>query len=346
MPTRLYEDISETLPCVSAGIGSLSRLGSAPASVQNADGSVSEGVWHWWTSDSCPDPKTEAAKALAQLGRSNAGFDPLPDCPMPDVPGKTCIRRWYPERTLYRDGSFREQSWEFQPSAADKDVMGFRQRWDIYFTPDEAKLYAALQDDNYIRSLDPKAVMAIYYSLLNWKCVGKINPVLEPGPVSPQSLAGRYDTGSQFWLEFWESSLRDRLWMVRSDLRQVRLPDGRLETGLRPPTDLAAMRPHCTSTAGQFALYGAQALTALAAIPVPLQLAMALPDTLLGLRDLIRGLGISSQIQNALLGVPSAVDNALEAKASGETKSPTGVAGGAGGFPWWLVAGAAAIALS
>jgi len=66
----------------------------------------------------------------------------------------------------------------------------------------------------------------------------------------------------------------------------------------------------------------------------------------LGLRDLISKLSMASQIQNALLGTPSPVEQALTAQASGETKSPTGVSGGAGGFPWWLLAGAAAVALS
>ena len=338
MPTRIYEDIAEAMPCSSQRVGTLSRLGTAAASVQNPDGSVSDGLWHWWTSDQCPAPSDD----LADARRIDLGLEP---CPRIHVPGTTCIRRWYPERTLYPDGSYREQSWDWQPSAPDKDVMGFRMRWDIPFSPEEAKLYAALQSDEYIKALDDRAVIAIYYSLLNWKCVGKINAVLEPSPVSPQALAGRYDTGSQFWLEFWERGLRDRIWMMRPDLRQVRLPDGRIETGLRPPADISRP-PACTSTAGQIIGYVAAAAMTLAGLPPALEFAMNLPNTLLGLRDLISKLSMASQIQTALLGTPSPVEQALMAQASGQTKSPTGVSGGAGGFPWWLLAGAAAIALS
>ena len=338
MPIKLFEDTLEVLPCSSAGVGTLSRLGTEAGSVQNADGSVSEGLWHWWTSDQCPAPGTDQADAR----RIELGLEP---CPRPHIPGTTCIRRWYPERTLYPDGSYREQSWDWQPSASDKDSMGFRMRWDIQFTPEEAKIYAALRSDEYLKMLDARAVLAIYYSLLQWKCVGKINAVLSPSPVSPQDLAGRYDSGTQFWLEFWERGLRDRIWMVRQDLRQVRLPDGSLETGLRPPADISRP-PACTSTTGQIIGYVAAAAMTLAGIPAALQVAMSLPTTVLGLRDLISKLSMASQIQNALLGTPSPVEQALIAQASGETKSPTAVSSGAGGVPWWLLAGAAALALS
>lgn len=351
MPVRLYEDYEKVLPCSSVGVGTLSRLGSEPASVQNADGGVSEGVWHWWTSDSCPDRLATAQRALAQASRIDRGLDPLPDCPMPDVPGKTCIRKFYPERTLYPDGSFREQSWSFQPSASGKDSYGMVQNWEIYFTPEEAKIYAALQSDDYLKSLDARAVLAIYYSLLNWKCVGKINAVLEPSPVSPQSLSRRYDTGSQFWLEFWERGLRERIWMVRSDLRQVRLPDGRLETGLQPPADISRP-PACTSSAGQIVGYVAAALTLYAGMPAWVDIAAQLPQTVIGFRDMLRAMGRAAEIQTALLGTPSPVEKALEAQASGQTKSPTGVAGGASvisgseGIPLWLIAAGAAVLLS
>jgi hypothetical protein len=222
-----------------------------------------------------------------------------------------------------------------------------RQRWDIYSTPDEAKLYAALQDDNYLKSLDPKAALAIYYSLLNWKCVGKIDPKLDPGPVSPQSLAGRYSDESQVWLEFWESNLRDRLWMVRSDLRQIRLPDGRLETGLRPPTDLAAMRPACTSTAGKWAVITARR-------PSPRwQRSLFRCNWQWRFQTPCWGCATSFGVSDYPVRFKTRSWASLapwtrhwKRKALGQTKSPTGVVGGAGGFPWWLVAGAAAIALS
>ncbi len=335
---RGYEGVQVAAACSSLGVGTLSRLGTAAASVRNPDGSVSEGLWHWWTSDQCPAPGDD----LADAQRISMGLEP---CPRPHIPGTTCIRRWYPERTLYPDGSFREQSWEFRPSAPDRDVMGLRMRWDIYFTPEEARIYAALQNDEYLKMLDARAVIGIYYSLLQWKCTGKIDAKLDPSPVSPQGLAGRYNDESQVWLEFWERGLRDRIWMVRPDLRQVRLPDGRLETGLRPPADISRP-PACTSTAGQVIGYVTAAVMTLAGIPPALQVAMSLPNTVLGLRDLISKLSMASQIQNALMGVPSPVEQKLIAQASGETKSPTAVSDGAGGFPWWLLAGAAVVALS
>jgi hypothetical protein len=70
----------------------------------------------------------------------------------------------------------------------------------------------------------------------------------------------------------------------------------------------------------------------------------------LGLRDLISKLSMASQIQTALMGVPSPVEQALIAKATGETKSPTEVIGEARtvtagvGNPWLLIAGAVAAA--
>jgi len=343
-----YEDVQKPMRCTSVGIGTLSRLGTEAVSIRNPDGSVSEGNWHWWTSDSCPDRQTSIVRDAMQAGRVARGLDPLPDCPMPDVPGKTCKRKFYPERTLYADGSFVEQSWQFEPAASGKDEYGLVENWNVYFTPEEAKVYAALQSDEYIKMLDSTAVIAIYYSLLQWQCIGKINAVLQPSAVSPQSLVRKYDSGSQFWLEFWERGLRDRIWMVRPDLRQVRLPDGRLETGLRPPSEISNP-PSCTSTAGQIVGYVAAALQALTGMPPALSVALNLPSTLLGLRDLISKLSMASQIQTALMGVPSPVEQALIVKATGETKSPTGTAvavGGAGGFPLWLIAAGAAVLLS
>lgn len=170
---RGYEGLEAPVPCSSQRVGTLSRLGTEAGRVTNADSSVSEGLWHWWTSDQCPAPGDD----LADARRISLGLEP---CPRVHVPGTTCVRRFYPERTLYPDGSYREQAWDFMPSAPDKDTLGMRQRWDIYFTPDEAKMYAALQDDAYIKALDAKAVLAIYYSLLNWKCVGKIDAKLDP----------------------------------------------------------------------------------------------------------------------------------------------------------------------
>jgi hypothetical protein len=342
------EDISIGVSCSLTGVGTLSRLGTEAASIQKPDGSVSEGIWHWWTSDSCLDRQTVIARDAMQAGRVARGLDPLPDCPMPDLPGKTCQRKFYPERTLYADGSFVEQSWGWEPSSANRDSLNLVENWNVYFTPDEAGIYATLQSDDYLKALDARTVIAIYYSLLQWQCTGKINAMLQPSAVSPQSLVGKYDSGSQFWLEFWERGLRDRIWMVRKDLRQVRLPDGRLETGLRPPSEISRP-PSCTSTTGQIIGYVASALMALTGMPPALQFAINLPNTILGLREMITKMSMAAKIQSALMGVPSPVEKVLMEKASGETKSPTEIPGEAiassGGFPWLLIAGAAAAVL-
>ena len=352
MPARIYEDVQKVVPCSSAGIGTLSRLGSEPAVITNSDGSISEGVWHWWTSDSCPDRNQQQAFDLMNQGRSDKGLDPVPACPMPDVPGKTCKRRFYPTKTVFPDQSYLESNWTWT-GAQGGDDLGMKENWRVYFTPEEAGVYAMLQSDDYLKALDSRTLLAIYYSLLQWKCVGKINAVLDPSPVSPQSLAGKYDTGSQFWLESWERGLRDRIWMVRTDLRQVRLPDGRVETGLRPPAEISRP-PACTSDTGKIIGYVAAALTAYAGMPTWISAVMSLPDGLLAFRSMLKGSKMAAEIQTALMGEPSPVEKVLMEKASGETKSPTEIPGGAiassggggGGLPWLLIAGAAAALLS
>jgi hypothetical protein len=101
---------------------------------------------------------------------------------------------------------------------------------------------------------------------------------------------------------------------------------------------------------GQIVGYIAGALTFYAGMPSWISLVMNLPDTVLGIRDLIGKLSMASQIQNALRGVPSPVEEKIIAQATGETKSPTGTAGvavgGASGVPWLLLAGAAVALLS
>lgn len=339
-----FEGISIPVPCSAQGIGSLYRLGSEPGSVQSPNGEVSEGIWHWWTSDACPDRQAGIAREQMQAGRVAQGLDPAPDCPMPDVPGKTCRKKFYPERTLYPDGSYREQSWAWVPSAPNRDEYNLIENWNVYFTPEEAKIYAALRSDDYLRALDYRAVLAIYYSLLNYRCVGRVDPVLEPSPVSPQSLSRRYDLGSQSWLEFWENSLRDRIWIVRTDLRQVRLPSGELVAGLQPPENIRS-RPSCTTTTGQIVGYVAAALSLYAGVPSWIDVVMKLPDTVVGFRNMLSTLGRASQIQQALLGAPSPVEQKLIEQANGKT--PTGVAGegsvisGSGSIPLWLLAAGA-----
>lgn len=89
---------------------------------------------------------------------------------------------------------------------------------------------------------------------------------------------------------------------------------------------------------------------AYAGMPPALEFGLNLPNTILGLRDMITQMSAAAKIQTALMGEPSPVEKVLMEKASGETKSPTEVPGGAvasggGGIPWLLLAGAAAALL-
>lgn len=322
MSNRIYEDVQKVVPCSSAGIGTLSRLGSQTETINYQDGSISEGVWHWWISDSCPDFKLQEAFDLMNLGRSDKGLDTIEPCPKPDVSGKTCKRRFYPYKTLYKDGSFLESNWSWV-GANGGDDLGLVENWHVYFTPEEASVYAFLQDDNNLKNLDAGTIIGIYYSLLQRKCIGKINSVLSSSAASPQSLEGKYDTGSQFWLEYWEQGLRDRIWKIRQDLRQVKLADGRLETGLRPPSELDVPL-NCQSTAGQMIVLIANAITFLAGVPPALQFAFDLPYTLISFRDIYNKLTLSSKVQFTLANIASPVAKEFANLSSGLSSSGSG----------------------
>lgn len=288
------EDVREVVPCTSMGIGTLTRLGSREATVRNTDGSQSVGVWHWWTGASCPDPRTEAAQALA---RGEA-------CPIEDVPGRTCIPRFYPTRTVWPDGRLREESWTWT-GAQGGDDMGIVRNWSVDFTAEEAALYTSLSDDGWIRALNGNVAVAIYYSLLQYRCVDG-TARLEPSPVSPQSLRGRYDTGSQFWLEYWEQGLRDRIWNLRPDLRRMRLPDGTLGDGLKDPRSLAdETRPNCTSQATQLIGLVVGAALTLVGAPVWVSMLLSVPDTVQGFRTMIRNGNLMARVRENLVDAPT-----------------------------------------
>lgn len=181
--------------------------------------------------------------------------------------GQESAAREYPLMIQGRDGSATLLDWAWSPNS-DKGKLspqGMANLWSIRFTPDEWTAYQLLQDDNFLRSLDPGMATAIYYSVLQWRCAGGIAPVLDPSVVSPQSLAGKHDTGSQHWLEFWERNLRERLWKIRTDLRSIRLPDGQVVPGLRDPKEVE-VRPHCTSSTGKIIMTVFSAITAVAGL--------------------------------------------------------------------------------
>lgn len=268
-----YEDYEKVVPCSqlipgSGSPSSLSRLAGRRETVRNPDGSVSTGTWRWWYSDSCRDPELDRLREKASMARMMAGGEPLPKCPEPDIPGVTCRPIFYPETTDYPDGSHREQAWSWNPASGEGRAERHHQveLWNVHFTPDEWTIYQLLSDDAFLRKLDPGMAVAIYYSVLQWRCTGEIAPRLDPSPISPQSLKGKFDdSGVQHWLEFWERGVRDRLWQIRTDLRTITLPDGTAAVGLRDPKAVE-VRPSCTSSTGKIIMTVFSAVTSIAGL--------------------------------------------------------------------------------
>jgi hypothetical protein len=307
-----YEEYEEVVPCSQLA---LSSLAGRRETVKNADGSVTEGVWRWWISDRCRSPELDRLREQANMVRALEGKEALLKCPMPDIPGVTCHPKFYPELTLYADGGARLQSWVWSPYS-DKgrsDLHRQAEVGNIYFTPDEWIVYQLLSDDNFLRSLEPGMAVAIYYSVLQWRCAGGMAPVLEPSVVSPQSLAGKHDTGSQYWLEFYERSLRERLWKIRTDLRSIRLPDGQVVPGLRDPKEVE-VRPHCTSSTGKIIMGVFSAITAVAG------LALSWPSWISLLYQL--PLGVADFVQQIKAG--KLTRRAVEAVEASQTGKPSG----------------------
>lgn len=230
--------------------------------------------------------------------------------------GQESAAREYPRSVLYPDGSFRMLEWAWQPYS-DKGKLspqGMANLWSIRFTPDEWTVYQLLSDDNFLRSLEPGMAVAIYYSVLQWKCTGEITARLDPSPISPQSLKGMFkDAGIQHWLEFWERGVRDRLWKIRTDLRQITLPDGRVVPGLRDPKEVE-IRPHCTSSTGQIIMTAVSAVTAVAG------LALSWPSWISLLYQL--PLGVADFVQQIKAG--KLTRRAVEAVEASQTGAPSG----------------------
>ena len=270
-----YEDYERLMPCSYTGGGrlSLSRLASRRETVRNADGSVTEGVWRWWYSDSCRSAELDALRekfyaVRVMEGRVPEGGEPLQKCPETDIPGVTCLPKFYPELTVYPDNSARVQYWTWSPHSREGKAELHHQveAWNIFFTPDEWTIYQLLSDDAFLRQLDPAMAVAIYYSVLQWKCTGEISARLDPSPISPQSLQGKYKhSGVQHWLEWWERGVRERLWKIRTDLRTITMPDGTTAVGLRDPKAVEVY-PNCTSSAGKVVMTVFSAVTSIAGL--------------------------------------------------------------------------------
>ena len=323
---RGYEEYEEVVPCgqlappssPSAQVSgaALSSLASRRETVKNADGSVTEGVWRWWVSDRCRSPELDRLRDDASTARVLEGREPLQRCPAPEIANVTCRPKFYPELTLYADGGARLQSWVWSPYSdrGRSDLHRQAETWNIYFTPDEWIVYQLLSDDNFLRSLDPGMAVAIYYSVLQWKCTGEITARLDPSPISPQSLAGKFkDAGVQHWLEFWERGVRDRLWKIRTDLRQITLPDGQVVPGLRDPKEVE-VRPPCTSSTGKIIMTVFSAVTSVAG------LALSWPSWISLLYQL--PLGVADFVQQIKAG--KLTRRAVEAVTASQTGTPSG----------------------
>lgn len=335
-----YEDTSCT-PRDGSRLG-LSRLASERAVVNGTDGSASEGRWVWWTSSSCRSANIDALREQAASVRVQQGMDLPPSCPDPDVPGVTCQRKFYPETTEYPDGGVRLQHWVFSPlsDVGRAELHHQVEAWNVLFTQDEWVLYRLLSDDGFLRQLSPEVAVAIYYSVLQWKCTGEITPRLDPSPVSPQSLQGRHDTGSQYWLEYWERDLRNRLWKIRTDLRTITLPDGSKVAGLRDPKEVE-VRPSCTSSTGQLIMTTFSIVTGIAGLAmswpawitllwdIPLQLDQFRQQLKIGsfMRKAQEGVGA------AQAGTPTGPQAPPTANEKPAPTDPTGLAERAAGVP-------------
>jgi hypothetical protein len=236
--------------------------------------------------------------------------------------------------------------------------------WDFPFTAtDSAKMR------QWILSLEPADAFAIYYTLLaydgetsgrcQWR---KFNPSISPAEFK--------DNG--FWAVF-QDMVAMSIYNLRTDLHKIRDPDtGGIIDGL---IKYDLFRMPCKPGIGEIifqviasvalAVVTAGAGTALAAALKTISIAKTIADMKSGAdkakasaaftNSVVKGYETGIDIRNVLNPVPqlTEVEKELLAKASGETKSPTEtnvVVDGAptaagGGFPWLLLAGAAAAAL-
>ena len=236
--------------------------------------------------------------------------------------------------------------------------------WDFPFTAtDSANMRA------WVLSLTPADAFALYYNLQAYdgkefsRCTyRKFNPSISPAEFE----------ANWFWPVFQEMVLRS-IYDLRTDLHKVRDPDtGEIIDGL---IKYDLFRMPCKPGPGEIivqviasaalAVVTAGAGAALAASLKTISFAKSIYDMKSGAdkakaqaaftNSVVRGFQSGVQIENILTPAPMLTpeEQKLIERASGETKSPTEtnvVVDGAptaagGGFPWLLLAGAAAAAL-
>jgi hypothetical protein len=234
--------------------------------------------------------------------------------------------------------------------------------WDFPFTAtDSANMRA------WVISLTPADAFAIYYNLLAYdgkefsRCTyRKFNPSISPAEFE----------ANWFWPVF-QDMVAMAIYNIRTDLHKVRDPEtGEIIDGL---IKYDLFRMPCKPGPGEIvfqviasaalAVVTAGAGAALAASLKTISFAKSIHDMKSGAdkakaqaaftNSVVRGIQSGVQIENILTPAPTLTpeEEKLIERASGETKSPTETSVVAGeavkgsGFPWLLLAGAAAAAL-
>lgn len=281
----VYEPVEDMPLGPTPPVGALGRLGWRPDTVTGQDGGVGTGAWHWWVGASCRDANADRQREAINAARAQNNLEPRPDYNPEDVAGRTCLPVFYPDQTVWPDGRVRIQDWSWV-GAHGGDRHGMKANWTVDFTPEEWNWYNALQSDEVIRTLSPSIALAIYYSVLQWRCTGDDIAHLQPSPISPQSLKDKFDTGSQYWLEYFERGVRERIWRVRQDLTRVRLEDGTEHEGLRAPRRVEHI-PSCMDNTGQL-LMTITSVVLSAVAPTWFMLVWQIPQTIPQFRDMMR----------------------------------------------------------
>jgi len=268
-----YEDYSK--PVIFNANNPITLLRGGLTVVTNPDGTTTEGTSYYWEGLNYPE-------------------------------------KFFPKWLVKPNGNVTIFNWVYTPYTDKGKAAGMAgyfmvSTWTIEFTKDEWFVYRQLESDDWIKKADDSLLVAVYYSLLNWKCVGRITPVLEPSPISPQSLKGNYNVGEQYWLEYFERNLRERIWKLRPDLREFTLINGTKQPGIKDPKSVETI-PRCTSTAGTIVMSVAGAITAFAGLPAWFSIAMELPKTITQFTQAIKAGKLQQSAMDAFAG---ATGNAL-----------------------------------
>ena len=236
--------------------------------------------------------------------------------------------------------------------------------WDFPFTATDA---ASMKQ--WVLSLSPAEAFGMYYTLLAYD--GQKTSTCQWQKFVPGVSAPEFQD-NYFWAVF-QAMIIQAIYDVRTDLRKVRDPDtGNVIDGL---IKYDQFRMPCKPGIGEIifevvasvalGVVSAGAGAALASAIKTIEISKSIFEmkasadktraTQAFTNSVIKGYSSGTDIANILQPPPelSEIERQLLEKASGESKSPTEVPGGAvaasgggGGLPWLLIAGAAAALLS